>query len=225
MIELIGGSIHCGKTSLADKITKAPGKSCLHIDSLEAIILSLYTSPEQLQERFPKSWMRGQQHSNEALFDNHTPEEVTQALITQSRSMWDAIQIFIGKEIEAGREFAIEDYHIHPEFVARCKQRFGAHAIATVFLIRKDLQKIVNYMQKHPRKGDWLIERGPVNIQNVARVVMLFSEFIEREAARYGMPCVRTDVDNFRWAIDVAGIELNKQRWNREYRTRKDRKT
>ena len=210
MIYLIGGGIHCGKTSLAEKITRTLKVSCLHIASLEAVILKLYTSPEQAREYFPKSWMRGPKHSNEALFDQHTPEEVTRALITQSRSMWNAIEIFIETETRMGRDIVVEDYHIHPEFVARCRERFGMDAVRAVFLIRKDLEKIVSYMQQFPRKGDWLIERGPTNIENVAKMIVLFSEFIEHEAKKYGMACIRTDSDDYHKKIEEACHVLTK---------------
>lgn len=86
MIYLIGGGIHCGKSSLAEKMTKTLAISCLHIAALESVIFK-FVSQEYIRTHFPKSWMRGPQHSNEALFDQHSPEEVTQALIIQSRSM------------------------------------------------------------------------------------------------------------------------------------------
>lgn len=98
----------------------------------------------------------------------------------------------------------VEDYHIHPEFVARCQQHFGADSVRATFLIRKDSGKIILYNQHYPRKGDWLIERGPTNIENVAQMIALFSEFIEREAARYEMRCFHTDVDDYAAKIEEA---------------------
>ncbi len=204
MIYLIGGGIHCGKTSVADKASKTLGVSCLHVASLEVVILKLHTSPEQARRCFPKSWMRGPEHNNDALFGQHSPQEVTRALIAQSRSMWSAIQVFIETEVRMGRDIIVEDYHIHPEFVAHCKERFGADTVRAVFLIRKDLEKITLYNQRYPRQGDWLIERGPTNLENVARMIALFSEFVESEAARYGMRCIRPDVDEYAAKIQEA---------------------
>ncbi len=204
MIYLVGGGIHCGKTSVADKTAKALGISCLHIASLEVVILKLHTSPEQARRCFPKSWMRGPERSNDALFGQHSPQEVTQALITQSRSMWDAVQIFIETEVTMGRDIVVEDYHIHPEVVARCEERFCADTVRAIFLIRKDLEKIVLYNQRYPRQGDWLIERGPTSLENVAKMIALFSEFIEREAARYDMPCIRTDIGEYTAKVQEA---------------------
>lgn len=211
MIYLIGGGMHCGKTSLAEKVARTLSISCLHVDSLEVAIFKV-ASPEFIRANFPKSWIRkegekrlGSLRSNDTLFEELSPEEITQALITQSRGMWDVLETFITQEVKMGRDIIVEGYHIHPGFAVRCQNKFGAHRVRAVFLIRKNIEKIMFYNRQFPRQqGDWLIEKGATNFENVAKMTALFSEFIERKAEQHHMPCVNTDSDTYHTQIEVA---------------------
>lgn len=200
MIYLVGGAPHCGKSTVAKKTAHRLRVSCIATDTIESVVLRLYTTPQEMRELFPKTWIRKQAKastSNDLLFGQTPPDMVAKALIQQSRAIWDAIEVIVGCEVSAGRSIIIEGYHIHPKLANSLRIKYGRRSVRAVFLTRYDREKIIRSCSRHPAAGgnNWFIQKTGIGtkLENIGHMITLFSSFLAKESRKYNCKIICTD--------------------------------
>ncbi|MFA6486230.1 MAG: hypothetical protein WCT40_02585 [Candidatus Magasanikbacteria bacterium] len=206
MIYLIGAPPRCGKTTLAKKMsiqTKIPWLSCDTLDS----IAQEYTPAEQWAKKFPYSHLRRttKPRSNDIFYQKNSPAKIIRLLKQQARSVWPAMETAIACKIADGNDYIIEGYHITPDFAGRMIKKFGKDKIRAVFLGKTDAKKFAIDAHKSTTPNDWLLvlTKKPETFLLVGKMVADFSRLIEKESAKNGLKCFKTDQD-FEITIDQA---------------------
>src|SRR3989344_1525105 len=200
MIYLIGGAPHCGKSTLATKLARRLHICSVATVTMESVVIRHYTKPWEIQKYFPKTWIRRQARtkmSNDVLFGKTSARVVARALIRQSRAIWDAIGVFVDCEVQACRDIIVEGYHVHPRLVSAMRKKYGKKNVRAVFLTRHDREKIVHSCSLHPTQGnDWFTQKSGARtkVESIGSMVVLFSQFLEKEARRYRCRIIATDL-------------------------------
>lgn len=157
MIYLIGGSPRCGKSTLAQEISKKLSISWIATDTLESII-SAETSKIAFSKRFPKSAMRRQtRDSNDRMYKLYSAKEIAKAYLKQSKSVWQAIDALVECELFESMSYVIEGYHLQPVFVRYLSNKYGSNKFRVAYLVRTDIDSIVNACVNHSSQTDWVV--------------------------------------------------------------------
>lgn len=205
MIYFIGGSPRCGKTTLAQLISKRLGISWLATDTLESII-SKHVSVRDFDKKFPKSVLRKKTgNSNDVMYTRYTPKQIANAYIKQSESVWKAIETLVTCELYEKRSFVIEGYHVHPNLVKKLEKKYGKKNIKALFLVKTSIKNIIQNSVTYSSSTDWFVKKtkNPKIYSTIAEMILLFSKFFEREAAKHKYKVFKTD-GNFKESIRAA---------------------
>ncbi len=116
-----------------------------------------------------------------------SPEVYRDKLIAVARIISGALRIVVESHIATSVPVILEGDGIVPEFAAKIAREYDEGQVRSVFIVENDEKVLLANMLKRGRGFDAsaLAER-----QNETRGKALFSDWIEREAERYGLPIV-----------------------------------
>ncbi|MEA3249780.1 MAG: AAA family ATPase [Patescibacteria group bacterium] len=203
MIYLIGGPPRCGKTTLAERLTREMGMSFISADTLENIAYR-YTRQEDVPRLFPKTMMRrGEGKSSDVMYSRHSAGQIAQAYIAQSSVTRNAILAVAESSVIDGVNVAIEGHQIHPSVMAELTELHGSQMVRSLVLLRRDVEKCVADCRKSTAEHDWFIRKAqrPETHLLIARMIVKYGKFFEVEADQYHIPTQELDEDFF------AGME------------------
>jgi 2-phosphoglycerate kinase len=203
MIYLIGGAPRCGKTILAQKLSKKLEIPWMATDTLEAIAMS-YTSKKDFSKRFRKSVMRKTaKYSNDLMYGKYTLDQITSAYIKQSEAVWRGIEMLVESELKEGRSFILEGYHIQPKFVADLLKKYGRLNVKSVFLIKSDSNNVLSNSLKYSYKNDWFVKRAKNydTYKKIAAMIVQLGGLIRREATKFKLKVFVLDT-NFKFKLN-----------------------
>jgi 2-phosphoglycerate kinase len=206
MFYLIGGVPRSGKTTLAKKLALKTGIPWVSTDTLESVVMG-YVSPESLDNMFPKSLIRKQTNqSNDEMYTAYSSAQIVDAYLTQGKSLERAIEAFVECETKYKHEFILEGHHIHPEFVARLKERFELKAI---FVGRDSVEKTVGAITQHANENDWVTTKtkNPETYQKIAGMLVNFSQYFRESAKVNGLTYISVE-DNYNEKIEEVSTTL-----------------
>lgn len=196
MIYLIGGSPRCGKTMIANKLSKKLGISLMSADTLESIAAS-YISENERPKLFPKSVMREKtKQSNDEFYALYTSKQITKAYIQQARASWKAIEMMVLASDKEGHDIIIEGHQIHPRLIAKLQRRHPG-VIRAVVLTRFDKKSIVSDSRKNKAKNDWFLQKTSDRSTHykIAEMITDYSVFFDKEAKNYKIKMFDMDKD------------------------------
>jgi 2-phosphoglycerate kinase len=198
MIYLIGGPPRCGKTTIAQKLSKKLSIPWVSSDVLESIVIA-HTPTEKLPQLFPKTVMRKKtkKTGNDGMYTQFTPKQITQAYIKQAKATWEAIRVLMESELKDGHSYIVEGYQIHPAFVKELQKKFGSQNVKSIFLVRYDIDKIVSGGKKYKAINDWFTGKThrEETYPKIAAMVQQHSGYFEAQAKKYGMKVIDMDSD------------------------------
>jgi len=200
MIYIISGPPRCGKTTIANKLSK----SWISADTIESIIHS-NTSKKDLNRLFPKNVIRKKtKQSNDIMYNSYSTKEIVNAYKKQSKASWKAIETMVACELNNGHNYIIEGHQIHPKLMNSLVKKYKKNIIPLV-LTRFDKDGIVEGCQKHKAKYDWFIQKTKKKetFYKIAEMIKVYSEFFEKEAEKYGIKVINMD-GNFNQQIQEA---------------------
>lgn len=130
------------------------------------------------------------------MYGRYSAKEIVGAYIRQGKSSWKAVEIFAEDCIHEDHDFVIEGHQIHPKLVARLRGEFPDD-IHSAFLVKKNVQSLMNGFQKNTAKSDWVLQNthDSETFKKIAKMLVCFGERIEREAGEYGFPVYCMDKD------------------------------
>ena len=195
MIYLIAGAPRCGKTTIAQKLSKKLQISWISVDTIESIIAN--NTPEiDMVKLFPKSVVRKQtKQSNDIMYTKYSAKEIKALYVKQAESVWSAVDMMVNCEINEGNNFIIEGHQIHPKLIAVLKNKHGKHNICSLVITRFDINGIVEGCLKHKAKNDWFIKKTKDNktYYKIAEMIKEYSNFFDKEAKKYKVSIVNVD--------------------------------
>jgi len=195
MIYLIGGSPRCGKTTLAQFLSRQLSIPWLATDTLESIVSECISSSD-FNKMFPKSVTRRQtKKSNDVMYTEFTPKQIARAHIKQSRAVWKAISMLVSCELYEGRSFILEGYHIHPKLVSMLKKKYGSKNIKAIFLTKTNVKNIIKGSINYSSKTDWFVQKtnDPKIYVKVAEMIAELGNFFQGQAKKHRLKILEMD--------------------------------
>ncbi len=210
MIYLIGGAPRCGKTMLSKQIALKKNCSWVSTDTIRSMVLAS-TQKSRIDTLFPFEKLQRSEKAGVPYQDvaSNTPQVLLRAEITESNSLWPSVRAMIETLIDAHEEYVIEGVHLMPELIHTFKGTPHWKQIRLVYLVKTDLNKIIEGFAKNPSKHDWI--RGALTnaslTEKIARVVQVESGHVAAEAEKYGFKVYNTE-KNFKTQLSKAAREL-----------------
>lgn len=193
MIYLIGGPPKCGKTTLAKELSKALAIPWTSTDTLQNVIKP-YINKEDFPDKFPSS--SESYETNDEKYSTLSSADIISNYRRQAKTLFPAIDMFAISEITDGNDFIIEGYHIEPELVRELSGKYP-EKIASVFLVKTDVEKFVENIRNSTTPHDWVIRKtqNEGTYEKIAKMVVDYSELIQKEAEEYSLKSVNMDDD------------------------------
>lgn len=206
MIYLIGGPPKCGKTTLAKKMSNKTGIPWVSSDTLQVVArayVSKFASKRKMDKLYPHKAQRGK--TNDEIYSLLTPKQITNNYITQGKSSYDAIDMFSICEITDGNDYIIEGYHVTPTLAARLISKYGIYNFRVLFLVKSDIEKFVDNIEKSSTPNDWIIAKtkNEETFYKIAEMISVYSEHFMKKARKYKFKVIHMD-DNFSGQIKKA---------------------
>jgi len=109
-IILIGGPPRCGKTTLAQKISREIGITWISTDALDDIAQK-YVSGDEKDSLFPKTALRIKSGGgNDEMYKAFSVESIVSAYRKQAETVHKAVESFVACANEEGWDYVIEGY-------------------------------------------------------------------------------------------------------------------
>ncbi len=207
MIYLIGGAPRCGKTILSRTLAERKRISCISTDTIHQMILAS-TPKAQREKKFPYSKLQREAEPYGDVNQN-PPSVLLRAEITEAKSLWPSIKAMIENCIESKQSYIIEGVALMPDLVESLKKEPYWHEIDLVYLVKNDLEEILDGFARNTSSHDWLsgAKNNPELLKRVAKMVQVKSEYIINLAHNIGFTVVDTG-KNFKMSIEQLSQKL-----------------
>jgi 2-phosphoglycerate kinase len=193
MIFLLGGAPRVGKSIISHEIQLRRAVSVVSTDTLAAVLEEVL-SPEAVPDLFVFSRFNEMPMAERVKLIRKDPAELVDYLRRESYVVWKAVEAFIRRENEEGRDILIEGVAILPELVGQLENIH--HRV--VFIGNQG-----EYHKEHIRKSaeendnDWMRNVSDQYIGAFAIFVNRMSGFIEQETKKYGFTYIEIDEKQF----------------------------
>lgn len=189
-IILIGGPQRCGKTTLAERLSKELHISWITTSTLEAVIRR-YTSAEQESILYPKSILRKKADGgNDTMYATYSAEEIVESYFTQAETVGNAICGFVKHVQQQNWSYILEGYHITPKLVAQIKSE--GFDVDSVILVNTNPNELINRSLSSNVVNDWVRDEihNKDNYTKIGEMITLFSNTLTEEAQKYDVRVV-----------------------------------
>jgi len=189
-IILIGGPQRCGKTTLAQRISKELSIPWITTSTLEAVIRR-YTPDEQDNRLFPKSMLRKKtEGGNDAMYSTYSAEKIVESYLKQSDTVSNAIQGFVKHITQQDWDYILEGYHITPKLVAQIKNE--GFNVDSIILVNTNPNEILNRSLSSKTTHDWVRDEisNKDNYTKIGEMITLYSNTLIKEARKYDVRVV-----------------------------------
>ena len=193
MIFLLGGPPRVGKSIISNEIRQKHAVSVVSTDTLGAVLESVL-SPESAPDLFIYGKFNKMPMAERVKLITKNPTELIDYVRKESHVVWKAVDAFIRRENDEGRDALIEGVAVLPELVSRLENI--PHRV--VFIgnqgenHKENIKKSIEVNER-----DWM---GDVSDQYISAFVMFvkrMSAYIEQEAKKYGFEYIEMNNDLF----------------------------
>lgn len=181
-IILIGGTPRCGKTTLAQKISKELGIPWLSTDALESIAHN-YTLKDKEDILFPKSLLRKKtNYSNDEMYGTFSADEIVDSYIKQADTTSQAVETLVDYASKEGWGYVIEGYHVTPKLLKKLKE--NNLTFSSVILVNTNSSDAIKRSLTSEVKNDWLRDKtkNPDTYPKIGAMIDLYSHKLIQEA-------------------------------------------
>jgi 2-phosphoglycerate kinase len=189
MIYFLGGPPRVGKSVIAGEIGKKFALSVVSTDTLGAVLASVL-SPEAAPDLFVFDRLHEKPMADQTTFIQQNPAAFMNDVRKESRVVWKAVEAFIQRENEEGRDALIEGVAILPELV-RQMEGIPHQAVFVGNQGQNHIENIKKSVQEN--KHDWMRNMSDEYIHAFAEFVRRMSEYIEHEARKSGYGYIEMD--------------------------------
>lgn len=187
MVYLVGGAPRCGKTILSKAIAKEKGISWLSTDSIWAIVTAT-TPVSQLKKKFPY---------RKYDFRKDPPGTILKAEITESKTLWPAIEALIKDLVDRHEDYVIEGVHLMPELVRELKGTRYWKEIHLVYLVKESIGAIKDGFTRNISAHDWLapLLKNEKVFERAAWMIQTKANHVVKMAKKFHFDVINTETD------------------------------
>ena len=193
MIFLLGGAPRVGKSIISSEIRQKHAVSVVSTDTLGAVLENAL-SPESTPDLFVFSRFNEMPAADRVKLMVNDPAELIDYVRRESRVVWRAVETFIRREEDEGRDTLIEGVAVLPELVNQLEDI--PHRV--VFIGNqgnKHKENIKKYAEEN--EHDWMRGVSDQYVCAFAMFVERMSTFIEQETKKYGFEYIEMDEELF----------------------------
>ena len=197
MIYLLGGPPRVGKSLIANVIRQQHALSIVSTDTLGAVLENVLT-PQAAPDLFIFDRINQMPMAERVRLITEDPGLLSEYVRRESRVVWKAVQAFIRREQEEGRDVLIEGVAVLPELVSQLDD----NTYRVVFIGNQGENHGENIKQSaRENEWDWMRDASDEYINAFAMVVKRMSAAIEQEAENYGYEYIEMGQKSF---VDVT---------------------
>ncbi len=193
MIFLLGGTPRVGKSIISSKIRQKYAVSVLSTDTLGAVLENVL-SPDAEPDLFIFSKFNEMPLAERMKLLMEDPAELIDYVRKESHVVWKAVETFIRKENDEGRDALIEGVAILPELVRQLENI--PHRVVFIGNQGENHKENIKKSAKE-NEHDWMRDLSDEYISAFAIFVKRMSTYIEREAKKYGFEYIEMDKELF----------------------------
>ena len=189
MIYLLGGPPRVGKSIMATAITSQYGISAISTDSL-GVVLETVLNPETEPGLFAISRFNELAEADRMKLMVENPTKRIDYQRREGMAVWRAVEPFILREQDEGRDLVVEGVAVLPELVAQLE----GIDYRTVFVGNQGEHHYENLKKSAEENAhDWMHDLGDPYLRAFALFVKRMSAYIEKEAKAYGFEYIEMD--------------------------------
>jgi 2-phosphoglycerate kinase len=193
MIFLLGGPPRVGKSVISSEIRRKHAVSVVSTDTLGAVLENVM-SPEAAPDLFVFGKFDELPIAERVKFLLEDPAELIDYVRKESHVVWRAVEIYIRRENDEGRDALIEGVAVLPELI--CQIEDIPHRV--VFIGNQGENHKENIKKSaEMNEHDWMRGVGDQYIGAFAAFVNRMSAYIEQEAKKYGFEYIEIDKEPF----------------------------
>lgn len=206
MIFLIGGPPRVGKTIISSEIQKSYALSVVSTDTLGAVLESVL-SPDAAPDLFVFDRFHEMPVAEQEKLIRQDPAAHIEVVRKESHVVWKAVEAFIRREYEEGRDALVEGVAVLPELMSQIDD-IPHRAVFIGNQGQKHKEDIKKYAAENDH--DWMRDLSDAYIDAFALFVGRMSAYIEQEATKYGFPYIELDKEPIeevtKGVIQVLGL-------------------
>ena len=197
MIYLLGGPPRVGKSIISKAITAKHGINVVSTDSLGAVLESVL-DPEVEPGLFVFNRFNEMTSVDRMNLIVENTAELVGYVIEEGCAVWKAVNPFVLKESEEGRDVVLEGVAILPELVSQLENvDYRAVFVGNQGNEHKENIKKSAKQNEH----DWMRCSSDEYIDAFATFVVQMSGYLEKEAHKYGFEYIEMDKRPFNDAV------------------------
>jgi len=189
MIFLLGGPPRVGKSIISREIQQKHAVSVVSTDTLGAVLENVL-SPEAAPDLFVFGRFHKMSMAERVKLITKDPAELIGYVRKESYVVWKAVEAFIMRENDEGRDILIEGVAILPELMSQLENI--PHRV--VFIGNQGENHKENIKKSaEENEYDWMWDVSDQYIGAFAMFVRRMSGYIEQEAKKYGFEYIEMD--------------------------------
>lgn len=193
MIFLLGGPPRVGKSIISNEIRQKHAMSVVSTDTLAAVLENLL-SPEATPDLFVFDRFYEMPEAERVKLMATEPAVFIDYVRRESHVVWGAVEAFIRKENDEGRDALIEGVAILPELVSQLEN--FPHRVVFIGNQGEHLKEnIKKSAEEH--EHDWMRGASDAYIGAFAVIVKRMSAYIEQEAKKFGFEYIEMGTKPF----------------------------
>jgi 2-phosphoglycerate kinase len=193
MIYLLGGPPRVGKSIISSEIRRKHAVSVVSTDTLGAVLENVL-SPEAAPDLFVFGKFNENAMLERVKLIKKDPAELIDYVRKESYVVWKAVEAYIRREDNEGRDVLIEGVAVLPELMSQLEDI--SHRV--VFIGNQGLNHKENIKKfAEENEHDWMRGVSDPYIGAFAMFVKRMSAYIEREAKKYGFEYIEMDKERF----------------------------
>ena len=207
MIYLLGGPPRVGKSIISNEIRQKHDVSVVSTDTLGAVLENVL-SPESAPDLFVFVKFNKMPMAERVKLVMQDPAELIDYVRKEGHVVWKAVEAFIRRENNEGRDVLIEGIAVLPELMSQLEDI--PHRV--VFIGNQGENHKENIKESaEENELDWMRGVSDQYIGAFAMFVKRMSAYIEREAKKYGFEYIEMDKELFGNVMEqvVKSLGLN----------------
>ncbi len=193
MIFLIGGPPRVGKSKISSEIRQKRAVSVVSTDTLGAVLENVL-SPEAASGLYVFGKFHEMPMAERVKLIMKDPAELIDYVRKESYVVWNAVEAFIRRENDEGRDALIEGVAVLPELMSQLEDI--PHRV--VFIGNQGEHHKENIKKSaEENEYDWMRDVSDQYIGAFAMFVKRMSGYIEQETKKYGFKYIEMDKELF----------------------------
>jgi 2-phosphoglycerate kinase len=189
MIFLVGGPPRVGKSLISNQIRQKFAVSVISTDTLGAALQNVL-SPEEVPDLFVFDNLNEMPMAKRAELITNAPAKFIDYVRKESHIVWRAVEAFIRRENDEGRDALIEGVAVLPELVSQLEDI--DYRVVFIGNQRENHQENIKKAAEE-NEHDWMRDVSDQYISAFAMLVNRMSAYIEQEAKKHGFEYIEMD--------------------------------